>query len=95
MPWSTIAKNEAQARARGRVKRWSIAGTATVHIGAFSRGGRTRGNHHATDHDRGWKEKDIPWGMVDEDDAHLHIPFGSSYTTSDCIVDVRAAPWDA
>jgi hypothetical protein len=77
----------------GSVKRWSLDGKATVNIGAFSRGGRTRGNNQANDHDMGCKEKYIPCGIVDEENAQLHITFGSSYKTSDFIVDVLAATW--
>jgi len=73
----------------------SIDGKATVHIGEFSRGGLTRGDHQACDHDLGCKEKYIPCGIVDEESGELHITFGSSYKTSDCIVDTLAARWQA
>src|SRR3954452_5440313 len=66
---------------------------ATVHIGAFSRGGQTRGDHKASDHDLGCKEKYIPCGIVDEDTAQLYVTFGSSFKTSDFIVDTLAAWW--
>ena len=81
--------------ASGRVKRLSIDGKATVNIGAYSRGGLTRGDNHASDHDRGCKEQYVPCGIVDEDSAELTIIFGSSYKTSDFIVDALAARWDA
>ena len=68
---------------------------ATVHIGDVSRGGRTRGDHEACDHDMGLKEKYIPCGIVEEDRGHLHITFGSSSKTSDCIVDALEAWWAA
>ncbi|MBE8992754.1 hypothetical protein IQ275_37780 [Nostoc sp. LEGE 12450] len=60
---------------------------ATVNIGDYSRGGKTRGDNQASDHDMGCKEKYIPCGIVDEDNGQLHIIFGSSYKTSDFIVD--------
>ena len=66
---------------------------ATVNIGAFSRGGQTRGDHKASDHDLGCKEKYIPCGIVDEDTAQLYVTFGSSSKTSDFIVDTLAAWW--
>jgi hypothetical protein len=66
---------------------------ATVNIGAFSRGGYTRGDHQASDHDLGCKEKYIPCGIVDEDTAQLYVTFGSSSKTSDFIVDTLAAWW--
>src|SRR2546429_6959167 len=77
------------------VKRWSMDGKATVKIGEFSRGGLTRGDHRASDHDMGCQEKYIPCGIVDEESAALHITFGSSYKTSDFIVDTIEAKWSA
>src|SRR6266404_696946 len=75
------------------VKRWSIDCKATVKIGEFSRGGVTRGDHKASDHDLGCKEKYIPCGLVDEDTGQLSVTFGSSFKTSDFIVDTLAAWW--
>jgi hypothetical protein len=73
----------------------SIACKATVLIGDFSRGGLTRGDHKACDHDMGCKEKYIPCGIVDEDTGQLSMTFGSSYKTSDFIVDALTARWNA
>jgi Rhodopirellula transposase DDE domain len=73
----------------------SIDCKATVKIGDFSRGGRTRGDPHACDHDMGGQEKYIPWGIVDEDTGQLSITFGSSYKTSDFLVDTLEARWAA
>jgi transposase len=75
------------------VRRLSIDCKATVKIGEVSRGGLTRGDHRACDHDLGLKEKYIPCGIVDEDTAQLHLTFGSSYKTSDFIVDALEAWW--
>ena len=71
----------------------SIDCKATVNIGAFSRGGQTRGENKASDHDLGCKEKYIPCGIVDEDTGQLSVTFGSSSKTSDFIVDTLAAWW--
>jgi hypothetical protein len=76
------------------VRRWSIDGKVTVKIGNFSRGGVTRGDNQADDHDLGCEEKYIPCGIVDEDSAELNIIFGSSYKTSDFIVDTIEAKWN-
>jgi hypothetical protein len=76
-----------------QVKRLSMDGKATVKIGAFSRGGRTRGEHKASAHDLGCKGKYLPWGIVDEDTAQLYVTFGSSFKTSDFIVDTLTAWW--
>lgn len=64
-------------------------------IGAVSRGGLTRGDHRAWDHDLGLHEQYIPCGMMDEDRAQLRLTFGSSCKTSDGIVDAIAAWWAA
>jgi hypothetical protein len=66
---------------------------ATVNIGAFSRGGQTRGEYKASDHDLGCTEKYIPCGIVDEDTAQLYVTFGSSAKTSDFLVDALTAWW--
>jgi Rhodopirellula transposase DDE domain len=71
----------------------SIDCKATVAIGDVSRGGLTRGDHRACDHDLGLHEKYIPCGIVDEDSARLRITFGSSFKTSDFIVDALEAWW--
>ena len=76
-----------------QVKRVSMDCKATVNIGAFSRGGSTRGDHKASDHDLGCPEKYIPCGIVDEDTGPLSVTFGSSYKPSDCIVETLAAWW--
>jgi Rhodopirellula transposase DDE domain len=68
---------------------------ATVHIGEFSRGGMTRGDPKACDHDLGCREKYIPCGIVDEESGEVRITFGSSYKTSDFLVDTLAAKWQA
>lgn len=66
-----------------------------MHIGDFSRRGLTRGDPYACDHDLGCKEHYIPCGIVDEDTGQLRMTFGSSYKTSDFIVDVLKAQWTA
>jgi hypothetical protein len=68
---------------------------ATVNLGEFSRGGLTRGEVKACDHDWGCPAKYIPCGVVDEETGQLSISFGSSAKTSDFIVDVLEARWQA
>src|SRR5215510_9347941 len=77
------------------VKRLSIDCKATVPIGDVSRGGLTRGDNQACDHDLGLHEKYIPCGIVEEDGGQLHSTCGSSSKTSDCIVDALEAWWTA
>ncbi len=61
------------------IKRVSMDCKATVNIGDYSRGGKTRGDNRACDHDMGCDEKYVPCGIVDEDTGKLNITFGSSY----------------
>jgi hypothetical protein len=74
--------------------RLRIACKATVHIGAVSRGGLTRGAHKACDHALGLQEQDIPCGIVEEANGQWRITFGSSDKTRDVIVDALEA-WGA
>jgi hypothetical protein len=66
---------------------------AVVNIGDYARGGKTRGDARASDHDLGCEEKYTPCGILDEDTGALHISFGSSYKTSDFIVDTVEQWW--
>lgn len=65
-----------------------------MNIGDYSRGGKTRGSNQAQDHDMAVKEKYIPCGILDEDSRQLYLNFGSSYKTSDFIVDSLSLWWD-
>jgi len=67
---------------------------AVVKIGNFSRGGKTRGDNKASDHDFGCKEKFVPCGIVNENSGELHISFGSSHKTGDFIVDTLTTYWN-
>lgn len=77
------------------VIRLSIDCKATVLLGDVSRGGVTRGDPRACDHDLGLTEKYIPCGILDEERGQMHITFGSSYKTSDFIVDALEGWWAA
>jgi hypothetical protein len=67
---------------------------ATVKIGEFSRGGLSRGNNKALDHDFSDKGSHTPCGIVDEDSGRLYINMGSSYKTSDFIIDTLQGWWN-
>jgi len=71
----------------------SIDCKATVEIGEYSRGGKTRGDHKADDQDMGCDEKRTPFGVVDEDTGELHLIFGGSAKTSDFIADCLSEWW--
>jgi len=79
----------------GKTKHLSMDCKATVNIGDYSRGGKTRGDNKAADHDMGCKEKYTPLGILDEDKGQLHIKFGNSYKTSDFVVDNLELWWNA
>ncbi|CDN14317.1 Mobile element protein [Richelia intracellularis] len=73
-----------------KVKQLSIDCKATVNIGGYSRGGKTRGDNQAQDYDMGCTEKYTPCGIIDEEDSGqlFYINFGnSSYKTRNFIVD--------
>ena len=67
---------------------------ATVKLGELSRGGMTRGDNRACDHDMEYHGKHTPCGILDEDTGQLHIEFGSSAKTSDFLVDSLQAWWN-
>ena len=79
----------------GLVKRLSIDCKATVKIGGYSRGGKTRCDSRAADHDMGCEEKNVPFGVVDEDGGALYLTFGSSFKTSDFIADSLVSWWES
>ena len=58
------------------------------------RGAVKRGAIIKLDHDLGCSEKHTPCGILDEDLGELYINFGSSYKTSDFIVDTLEAWWE-
>jgi Rhodopirellula transposase DDE domain len=66
---------------------------ATVNLGEYSRGGQTRGENQALDHNFGAEEKSIPCGIVDEDSGQLYLHFGRSFKTSDFMVDNLQSWW--
>jgi len=92
--FDNIKQKDGKQIGGGNTKRICIDCKATVNIGDYSRGGKTRGDNQAADHDMGCKEKYIPFGIVDEDSGKLHIAFGSSLKTSDFIVDSLCDWWD-
>ena len=69
--------------------RISIDTKATVHVGEYSRGGQSRGITavEAWDHDMRPKEKLVPGGILEPVSGRSFLFFGSSYKTSDFLVD--------
>jgi hypothetical protein len=92
--FENISEQDGISRHEGVVKRISIDCKATVKIGPYSRGGLTRGETKAADHDMGCTETYTPFGIVDEDSGQLYIDVGSSAKTSDFIMDSLAGWWE-
>jgi hypothetical protein len=77
-----------------KIVRLSMDCKATVKPSESSRGGLTRGNNKASDHDFGSLGSYTPCGIVDEDTGKLFINIGSSFKTSDFIIDTFYGWWN-
>jgi len=68
---------------------------AIVHIGKYSRGGRSRGLHavEAWDHDMMPKEKLVPGGILEPVTGKAFLFFGTSNKTSDFLADGLLVWW--
>ena len=75
------------------IKRLSVDCKATVNLREYSRGGKTRGDNQALDHDFGTVWKSTPCGILDEDSGQLYFHFGCSDKTSDFRVDNVQICW--
>ena len=62
--FDNLQQKDQSARDSEGVKRLSMDCKATVNIGDYSRGGQTRGDHQACDHDLGCSEKHTPCGIL-------------------------------
>ena len=76
--------------------RISIDTKATVHVGEFSRGGKSRALApvKGMDHDMSVKKKMIPVGILEPQSGASFIAFGDSNKTSDLIADGIKAWYD-
>ena len=76
--------------------RISIDTKATIKIGEYSRNGRSRGMEavKALDHDMCSKGKLVPGGILEPVTGRSFIFFGTSYKTSDFIVDDLLLWWE-
>lgn len=93
--FANIKEKDGQKIDGGRKKRLSMDCKAAVNIGDYSRGGKTRGDNQAADHDMGCREKYTPFGLLDEDSGKLHLIFGNSAKTSDFIMDGLYDWWNS
>jgi Rhodopirellula transposase DDE domain len=76
--------------------RISIDTKAVVHVGEYSRGGRSRGvvAVKALDHDMCPKEKLVPGGILEPVTGRSFLFFGTNYKTSDFMVDGFLLWWE-
>lgn len=88
-----MARQHAQAKADPTVLRISVDAKATVAVGPFSRGGRSRIEVNAADHDFKPKTTLIPVGIFLPDEGETYLYFTSSKVTSDCIADCLEHFW--
>jgi hypothetical protein len=73
--------------------RVSLDTKATVKIGPFSRGGRSRTGNQGSDHDFGSEGTLTPFGILVPDRDELDLYFSSSKVTSDFMVDALEEWW--
>lgn len=85
----------AEADADPYCLRVSIDTKATVHVGDYSRGGRSRGTEalKALDHDMCMKQKLIPGGLLEPLTGHSFLFFGTHNKTSDFMADGLRMWW--
>jgi hypothetical protein len=84
----------AAADADPETLRFSMDAKATVAIGPFSRGGKSRIPTEAADHDFQPEEKMTPVGILMPETNELFVYGVTSKVTSDCLVDRITQWWD-
>jgi hypothetical protein len=72
--------------------RLSIDTKDRVKIGTFARGGRSRANIKASDHDFG-DEYIVPFGILDVKEGKVYIPMSTTKATADFMVDRIEEYW--
>ena len=93
--FENVRRLNALADADQHTLRLSIDTKATVHVGEYSRGGRSRGLAavKALDHDMCMKEKLVPGGILEPVSGKSFLFFGNSYKTSDFMADGLLVWW--
>jgi transposase len=90
-----LTQVNAEADADERLLRLSLDAKATVLIGDYSRGGRSRLIVKAADHDFHPEEKVTPFGVFLPQYHELYLYFTPSKVTSDFIVDCLQQFWQS
>ena len=85
------------ADAHPKTLRISVDTKATVNLGEYSRGGRSRGLQpvKAWDHDMRPKEKVVPGGILEPVSGRAFLFLACSHKTSDFLVDGLVLWWEA
>ena len=90
--FENLNKVHNETKSKSNVVRISIDTKDRVKIGPFSRGGKSRGNVQAADHDFG-NYYLIPFGILDVTNDHLELIFTETKATADFMVDCIEAYW--
>ncbi|MFC1960172.1 ISAzo13 family transposase [Chloroflexota bacterium] len=90
-----LTRQHEQVQDEATVLRISMDVKATVAIGEFSRGGRSRVEVKALDHDFKPDAKLVPVGIFLPDLGETYLYFVSSKATSDCLVDCLEMFWQS
>jgi hypothetical protein len=89
-----VAQENAAADSDDSVVRLSIDAKAVVKVGEFDRGGVTRVETKALDHDFMPDAQITPVGLLEPKTGDLSIYLAQSSATSDCIVDCMEDWWE-
>jgi hypothetical protein len=94
--FDNVHRENQASDAREDSLRISMDTKAKLHVGAFSRGGKSRGSEaiQAWDHDMRPKEKLVPCGILEVLGGLLTIIFGTSRETSDFLADCLQQWWN-
>ena len=94
--FDNVHRENQASDAREDSLRISMDTKATLNVGAFSRGGTSRGGEaiQAWDHDMRPKEKLVPCGILEVLGGLLTIIFGTSRETSDFLADGLQQWWN-
>lgn len=90
--FDNLKKVHQENQHRSNVVRISIDTKDRVKIGPFARGGKSRSDVQAADHDFG-NDYLIPFGILDVTNDHLELIFTETKATADFMVDCIEAYW--
>ncbi len=96
MIFAQVRRLNQEADADPKTLRISVDSKATINLGDYSRGGKSRALKavKALDHDMASKEKLIPGGILEPVSGQSFLFFGESHKTSDFMVDGLEMWWE-